>query len=134
MLALQYPGRWKLAGLVLPVFVLAMALAPAFWSWPSSARPGLIELDKVGHGLTFAFLALWYTGQYARNQYFRIALALAAYGALIELLQSFLPYRSAEFADFVADAIGILGGIVMAQWFAGGWSIRAENWLGSRIG
>ena len=39
--------------------------------------------------------------------------ALLAYGGLIELLQSLTPYRSAEWADWLADGLGLLLGKVL---------------------
>jgi VanZ family protein len=42
---------------------------------------------------------------------------LLAYGALIEVLQSFTPTRSAEWADLLADSAGIaLGLLLVATW------------------
>lgn len=134
MLALQFPGRWKLAGVILPLVVLGAALAPAFWPMPDDSVPDWIELDKLLHGITFAVLALWYTGQYARGSYWLIALGLIVYGALIEVFQSWLPYRTAESGDMTADVVGIFLGMTIALLATGGWSLRAEEWLTNRFG
>jgi len=134
MLHLQYPGRWKLAGVFLPLIVLGAALAPAFWALPDDSGPDWIELDKLLHGITFAVLALWYTGQYARGSYWLIALGLIVYGALIEVFQSWLPYRTAESGDMTADVVGIVFGMTIAFVATGGWSLRAEEWLINRFG
>lgn len=134
MLPLEYPGRWRTVGVLLPLIVMSLALAPAFWPRPDDARLDWVEWDKLIHGITFALLALWYTGQYARSAYWRVALGLSVYGLLIEWLQSMLSYRTAEAGDLVADVIGIAIGIVIALIATGGWSQRAENWLKNRIG
>ncbi len=134
MLALQFPVRWKLAGVILPLIVLGAALAPAFWSMPTDSGPDWVELDKLLHGITFAMLALWYTGQYARGSYWLIALGLIVYGALIEVFQSWLPYRTAETGDMTADIVGIFLGMTIALVATGGWSLRAEEWLINRFG
>ena len=133
MLPLEYPGRWRTVGVLLPLIVMGLALAPAFWPRPDDLRLDWIEWDKLIHGITFALLALWYTGQYARSAYWRVALGLSVYGLLIEWLQSMLSYRTAEAGDLVADVIGIAIGIVIALLATGGWSQRAENWLKNRI-
>ena len=134
MLPLEYPGRWRTVGVLLPLIVMSLALAPAIWPRPDDIRLDWVECDKLIHGITFALLALWYTGQYARSAYWRVALGLSVYGLLIEWLQSMLSYRTAEAGDLVADVIGIAIGIVIALFATGGWSQRAENWLKNRIG
>ncbi len=89
--------------------------------------------DKWMHGLTFALLATWYSGQYGRHSYWRLVIGLLAFGAFIEICQSLLPYRSAEMADFIADVLGIFTGIMIALAGFEGWSLRFENWL-NRVG
>jgi VanZ family protein len=65
--------------------------------------------DKANHVLAFGVLTLLgclaYPGRTAR-----IVLALFAYGVLIEVLQSFTGYRSAEVLDLLADAVGLAVG------------------------
>jgi VanZ family protein len=41
--------------------------------------------------------------------------ALLAYGGLIEILQSLTPYRSAEWADLLADGLGLAIGLLVAR-------------------
>jgi VanZ family protein len=71
--------------------------------------------DKVKHALAFAVVGY----SYLRSVKFllphwevwsrrRLGASLAlGLGALLELLQALVPYRTAEFADLVADAVGI---------------------------
>ena len=70
--------------------------------------------DKSNHMLAFAVLAvlgLWaYPGRMAV-----LLLGLLAYGGLIEVLQSFTPDRFAEWADLLADVVGLLVGAVLAS-------------------
>ena len=112
--------------------IFLMAIVPALWApavpltWSAT--------DKWLHGLTFMLLALWYTGQYAPESYWRIAVGLAAYGALIEVGQSMIPYRTAEWGDLAADLAGIVVGLAIAAVLTGGWSVRAENWLDEKFG
>ena len=63
-----------------------------------------------------------------------VALGLLAFGALIELCQRAVGYRSAEWLDLAADAAGILAGLGIALVGAGGWCQRVEAWLGARTG
>jgi VanZ family protein len=131
MLPLRYLRRWRIAGILLLVLVLAFALAPDIWPWDRPKGPHLIS-DKVLHGFTFAFLALWYTGQYGRNLYARLAFGLLGFGALIELCQLMVGYRDAEWGDLLADAVGILIGMTIALAGAGGWSLAIEKKLRRR--
>jgi VanZ family protein len=131
MLPLDYPGRWQLAGLLLLLSILMAAVLPAFL-FPRIPIHAWFGLDKWMHALAFAFLAVWFAGQYRRQSYWRIAVGLAAFGILIELFQSAITYRSAEWYDFVADLVGIMLGLVIALAGAGGWSQRFEGWLRAR--
>lgn len=86
------------------------------------------------HGVTFAVLALWFSGQYAREAYWKLVLGLLAFGALIEMCQRMISYRTAEWNDLFADMLGIVVGILIAMVGVGGWSLRIEKQLQNRIG
>lgn len=94
---------WRpvLAGLLL--VVLALSLLPL---GPDAPTTGW---DKTNHLLAFSALALVGCLAYSERTP-GLLLALLAYGALIEVLQSFTGYRSAEWADLLADALGLLAG------------------------
>jgi VanZ family protein len=131
MLPLSYPRRWRIAGILLLGLVLAFALTPDIWPWDRHKGPQWVS-DKVLHGFTFAFLALWYSGQYGRNVYVRLSIGLLAFGAMIELCQLMVGYRDAEWGDLLADAVGILIGMTIAVAGAGGWSLAVEQRLPGR--
>ena len=133
MLPLRYARRWHIAGGLILLAILAGAIAPAILPWLLDGSGGLPNVDKWMHGVAFALLAIWFTGQYARSSYGRVAIMLLAYGLLIEVVQTFVPYRTAEWADLAADAIGIGVGLAIATMATGGWSTRAEEWLESKF-
>lgn len=83
------------------------------------------------HIAAFAFLAVWFSGQYENRSYWRIALGLIAFGILIELVQSMVSYRTAEWMDLIGDAAGITIGLLIGVLGAGGWSMRVEERLGT---
>jgi len=83
------------------------------------------------HIVAFTFLAAWFSGQYERKSYWRIALGLIAFGVLIELVQNTINYRTSEWMDLVGDVIGISAGLIIAVLGVGGWSKRLEEWPGS---
>lgn len=108
---LRYLSLWRALGRALVVAMLVIALVPA------PAVIGAVPLgDKIGHVCGFALLMLWYAQIYdGTRERLRCALGAASLGILIELLQALTPYRSAEFADFVADALGVGLGWLIAR-------------------
>lgn len=130
MLLLRYALRWQVVSAMLLLVVLASAVMPAIWLWPDRVRivSWLDHIDKWAHLLTFAFLAVWFAGQYRRRSYWRIAAGLVGFGILIELCQRLVGYRSAEWLDIGADVIGVAIGLLIGLAGAGGWSQRFENW------
>ena len=73
------------------------------------AYPGVEQLhDKVSHILAFATLAFLADFSFPASRFgLRKIVVLLAYGVLIEVVQSFLPYREASWLDVVGDAAGI---------------------------
>jgi VanZ family protein len=134
VLPLQYQRRWKIAGVLLLIAVLAVAMAPALFPWSGTGSPWLMLSDKWLHGIMFASMVVWYSGQYARRSYWFLALGLLAFGLLIEFCQSLVSYRTADSGDLIADILGILVGLAIALVGLGGWSARVESWLQSKHG
>ena len=134
MLPLRYARHWQAVSALLLLLVLVGAVMPAIWFWPDRVRIAtwLGGLDKWAHVITFVGLALWFAGQYRPRSYWRIAVGLIAFGFLIEACQRLVGYRTAEWSDIGADAIGIIVGLAIARGGAGGWSQPFENWLIAR--
>ena len=94
---------WRLVLAGLLIGVLALSLLPLAPDAPTTGW------DKANHLLAFVTLAV--VGCLAYPARIPAALlSLLVYGALIEVLQSFTNYRYAEWADLLADALGILLG------------------------
>jgi VanZ family protein len=134
MLELRYAPAWRVMSLLTLLLVLTATLVPSDWLWLDDPSFPFRLSDKWQHGITFATLALWFCGQYARSSYWRIALGLLAFGILIELAQRAVSYRSAEMLDLAADIAGIVAGLLLAIAGAGGWTPRFEQWVQDRIG
>ena len=133
MLELRFARYWQLANLSGMFLVLAATLIPAHWLWPDGSLVSWGLSDKWLHGITFAFLAVWFCGQYTKSAYWRVAIGLLAFGVLIELCQQALTYRTADLRDLLANLAGIATGLLIAAVGVGGWSVRVENWLDKRI-
>lgn len=90
--------RWAFWLCLLAVLVMALMRPVQFM--PTTGW------DKSNHVLAFAVLAvlgcLSYPGRAAR-----VVLGIFAYGAFIEVLQSFTSYRSADLVDLFADTVGL---------------------------
>jgi VanZ family protein len=72
--------------------------------------------DKANHSL--AFLALTFTACLAFPRPWRgvwlVMLGLLAFGGAIEVVQAFVPGRSCEWEDLLADSVGIVAGVLVA--------------------
>lgn len=111
---------WRMLLALLAALVATLALTPT--------PPEHISLgwDKLNHAAAFAALAVcavlgWPDAPTARQVV--VLLALLAFGGTIELLQRHVPGRSAEWADLLADAIGIVVGALLAC----GWLRRRHD-------
>ena len=123
MLPLRYSWFWLAAGFVLLALGLASALSPI------SSRIPLVLNDKLLHVGGFLFFMLWFGGIFKARALPYVVVALAAYGLLIELLQSFTPTRQAEFPDLIADVTGILLGWALTAAGASPWCAKLESWF-----
>jgi VanZ family protein len=99
-------------------------------SMPSSMVPRQLgPLDKVAHFSMYAVLAALATAAVRKHRsatgaLILTVLAIAAFGAIDEWHQRFIPGRSTEFADWVADTVGGFVGVTVASLFIPWWSKR----------
>jgi VanZ family protein len=98
-------------GLVLATRVLLL-MAMAFILFESTIRhpldPQVEGGDKIMHALAFCALSFLADFSFPEEGFgFRKIALLTGYGILIEIVQSFLPWRSAEVSDLLADASGM---------------------------
>jgi len=86
---------------------------------PSETSISLTHLDKFLHFLAFLvlsiFLDLSSTEPLIKKK--MLISLLIAYALSIEVIQYFLPYRDAEFLDFLFDVLGILVYLMFAPKF-----------------
>ena len=100
--------QFCLCGLIAAVAYLALTPTP-----PSALTTGW---DKLNHVL--AFVALSWSACLgsggSRRGLWRLAIGLLAFGGLIEIAQLYVPGRSGEWGDLLADTIGIGFGTALA--------------------
>jgi len=86
---------------------------------------GFSAQDKLAHGFVFgtlAILVLWALRgtRFDRRPWFAVALAVViatAYGVSDEFHQRFVPFRSPDVFDVIADGAGaLLGAVVFSLW------------------
>ncbi|HVY27437.1 MAG TPA: VanZ family protein [Polyangiaceae bacterium] len=106
----------KRGGFLLDVLPALLYCGVLFWAGliPLKSLPGpdFEAADKVWHAVAFGGLAglgcraLKHAGRAPLLAARDSALAAVLLGGLLELLQSFTAYRSADPLDFIADAVG----------------------------
>lgn len=106
---LATPRVWQVVLALLVCVVSKLALTPSDYPHVS------LGWDKLNHFAAFASLALaaWLGFRTARQHQWISLLCLLIYGGAIEIVQLYVPGRSSEWFDLLADAIGIsLGGLI----------------------
>jgi len=104
------------------IFYIFLIAFLSFYPFPPESPTS----DKLNHFTAFFVLAILYRVSFKGGYWANFFIAVI-YGAFIEFVQSFLPYRSAEYADFVADIFGALCGMFLAFVLEIGKSIMKEK-------
>ena len=115
-------------------------LAGLWWSLifigthiPLNMPGGANALDKVQHAGAFFGLAVLLCAAYEAWRpgrewgYCFVFLAAIAYGGIDEWTQSFVPYRSSDVRDWLADAGGAALGVGLMFFFAACWRSRSAS-------
>jgi VanZ family protein len=109
---------WPFVTVTVAIFWLSVIKTPSLklyenWFWDN--------IDKLGHA--FAYAALYFSGAYSLKSfsdkkllnYSKLKVLFVfcfLYGFLIEILQYFLPHRSFDPFDMLANTLGICSGLV----------------------
>lgn len=103
--------RWEVA--LRAAFALALIIIAYL-----SLKPGIPGeiydgLDKWRHIAAYATLGISGTLAFTARRYFWPLLAgLTAYGAVLELAQILVPYRTGSWPDFAANVAGVVIGVI----------------------
>jgi VanZ family protein len=97
--------------------MVLMCVAAWFAFAPVTAVAQPSGIDKVEHLLAFASLGLAaaFTADPGLRRTVLAAAGLLLYGGFIELVQTQLPTRTADWADVLADGVGICAGLALAS-------------------
>jgi VanZ family protein len=112
--SLVHDARWQPAWRAVLLVLMCVAAWFAFVPAAPSTRPD--DADKVEHLLAFAALGVVavFAASPGLRRMVQAAAGLLMYGAFIELVQTQLPTRQAEWADLVADGFGVAVGLTLA--------------------
>jgi VanZ family protein len=106
------PAMWR--RLALTLWIVAVASLSIFSLLPAFAPPGDYGFDKLIHGTTYTALALLaHVAFEQRKNAVAAALSLIPLGCAIELAQAFVPGRSGDFWDALANSAGVLVGVAL---------------------
>jgi VanZ family protein len=95
-----------------PLFVYASALA--WFSLTPVEQYGIDVWDKLMHFFVYAvFVAIAYVATKTRKKLVLLTCGIIAYGALMEVLQSFVPGRQMSAADGLANSLGALTALLL---------------------
>jgi VanZ family protein len=115
---------WPFVTVIVAIFWLSVIKTPSLklyenWFWDN--------IDKFGHALAYA--ALYFSGAFSLQNFsdkkqltlsnLKVLFAFSfLYGFLIEILQHFLPHRSFDPFDMLANTLGlIIGAVIFARLF-----------------
>ncbi len=123
MLPLRFPWVWRLLGWLLVLGVVTGSLVPG------EALSGVSVSDKVMHAGSYFLLMVWFAGLYRRKWHLAIAAGLLGLGLGLDLLQLATATRQFDPKDVLANAFGILAGLVLSISLLEGWCLRIERLL-----
>ena len=98
--------------LIYSLFIVAMSVLPV--SGPQKLEH--LGADKVVHFSFYIIFALLYVYAFAYDRFVYVKSFVCGFslGVSIEILQYFIPYRSFEVLDIIADGLGAAAGMIIA--------------------
>ena len=114
---------WRLA--LRTCFGVALVVVAVLLLLPSDDLPSTGIWDKLEHALTFAILGVLEMIALPEQRYaWRLPIGLIGFGAICEVLQTWVPGREVSFADGLANAVGVLTAAALVS--------LVRRWRGSR--
>jgi VanZ family protein len=125
MRAFGFGWIWLTLGWLLILVVVFLSL------WPEPPQPLEFEQsDKFAHVIAYLTLMLWFANIYPlSSQRLLLCVAFIAMGILLEFLQNMSEYRTFSYVDMIADAFGVLLGLLLAKTPLSTYLFRLDNWL-----
>ena len=98
------------------IFILLIFLTGFAAFMPAEGNSSILHIDKFLHFSIFLLLTMFLdlSSKKTITKNPILVFFLIFYAGFIELVQYFLPFRSAEFLDFLSDLLGILVYLIFA--------------------
>ena len=101
----RFHRLWLFVGYALIAVVIYLSVT----SEPPLPDVEIPYFDKLGHLLAYFAMMGWFAQIYqVKKQRIILALSFVMLGVVMEFVQSFDPARMAEFADMVANTLGVV--------------------------
>jgi VanZ family protein len=97
----------------LPLTLMVLFSITTLSLWPAEQLPRVVGGDKIHHYIAYALLTLPVAIKKPKYWQF-ILLSFLFYSGVIELIQGYFN-RYGEWLDLVANSLGILTGVIVAQ-------------------
>ena len=89
--------------------VLVLLIYLHFMQAPSIDLINLNQVDKLAHVLMFFLTMMWFMYVTAKPHQLLVGVSLILFGLVLEYIQmNFLPDRTFEWLDWIADGIGVV--------------------------
>jgi VanZ family protein len=121
VLPLRFPWVWLTGGWLLVLGVIVGSLVPG------ELLRAITISDKVMHAGTYFVLMVWFAGLYRRQRFVPIAVGLFLLGIALDVAQGGTATRTFDLLDILADAVGVVIGLVVSLLLLGGWCQRIER-------
>jgi VanZ family protein len=108
---LHFPRFWQGIGWLMVAVVCWLSLTPN-----PPEPPGLLGWDKAQHLLAYGGLMFWFRQVFHRH--WRWPAFLTGLGMMLEFLQGFTGARTPDLFDVIANTMGVLLGVVLAELLA----------------
>ena len=120
---LQYKRVWIAMGVLMLLLVFAMSINTL-----PSLLAAIMMHDKIAHALAYATLMVWFS-QIFRHDVTRMLLVigLTLFGLGMELIQGLLPGRQLDYADMVANTVGITCSWAFSYTWVGNIFVKIEQ-------
>lgn len=123
--SLVYPRLWQAIGWLMLAWVVILSLMP------HPPEPPVVTWDKAQHLLTYGVLMFWFRMAFGNILW---GVFLIGMGAGMEILQGESGYRDFEYADMLANSLGVLAGWLLAATPLGVFLARLDQWLALCLG
>jgi VanZ family protein len=103
---------WLAIGWILVGLVVYATLTPN----PPDLELGIPIWDKLSHFLAYVLLMGWFVQIYhTKENHLRLVIFLVLLGVILEILQLLGGVRTMEFADMIANTLGVLVGYALGK-------------------